>query len=358
MTKQIVKHNQMDFIDEKSVNDIIFSSNEFDSRVTLEHDVEFNNPSVRTWFYTNIENRDVWVNDMSPLPILVPVNKNIMIKLKLFRKVVVIVKTYDFKFKNKNKYELIIKNILLDNVVNEADKQKFIDSLLMLRDREIPFGNKERIRLVYVIEEDELTNNKAVSIDNFLISLDVPEVIDDNVSSTVSPSNETLEPTMSLRADIDFVCYSGKDITVDLFGKPLSFKCDDSKNLLKDYEEEDSLTITLKTSRDKSYHGSFKRKDLRKMGVLLNETEEEKCSKNKHNLERDLKIIESMDKRFDNNLTVIKFLHEHNVSIHKLFSYIIREEAAILALEKDKLGIEKEEISTAKEFLKLIGSMK
>jgi len=357
MEKKIVKHKQVDFIDEKSVNDTIFSSNEFDSRVTLEHDVEFNNPSVRTWFYTNIENRDVWVNDMSPLPILVPVNKNIMIRLKIFRKVVIIVKTYDFKFKNKDKYELIIKNILLDNVVNESDKQKFIDTLLMLRDRNIPFGNKERIRLVYVIEEDELTNNKAVSIDNFLVSLDVPK-INESIVTTKEQNTSILEPTMRLQANINYVSYSGKDLVVDLFGKPLSFEGKRGDGRSIEHFEDDELLITLSTSRNKNYHGSFKRKDLRDMGVLLGEDNDDKCEKQNRNVERDLKIIESMDKRFDNNLTVIKFLHEHNVSIHKLFSYIIREEAAILALEKDKLGIEKEEISTAKEFLKLIGSMK
>jgi len=347
VTKVLNRSDNVKLDQERKISDTIFNTLDYGTANSIENDIEYRRPSVKTWMYTNIENRQIWTTD-SFVPMQVPINKDIPVKLREFNKCVIVIKTLDFKFRNKGDYSFVIKHLFSDTTDHGDVKQKVLDQLLAFKEGDVSYGVQERIRLTYIIYEDDLKDNKVVNVDSMLFSMDKPitreEVGSDLNRSKIFTANETIE--------FNFTSYSGKSLTINVFGNEIVLKNDsDAEEIDTELMSEDSLVVNKHKEGKCEQLGMYKRNVLAEQGYLVNSVDEKTEEFQEEAKAQRKELINSLNEKFDNNMVMEKFIYEHNVSLHKLLSYVVREEAALLALEK-------EEISTAKEFIKLLGSFK
>jgi hypothetical protein len=328
---------------------------------SITNNEEYKRPNVRTWVYTNMGNRDIWLTDHD-MPLRATKNNSIFSNMRIYERSVMVIKSYDLKAKDAPEFEVIMDHIF-NNYSMDADLRSDILTYLK-EDSNISNNLRKTIRLVHVVSEEELSTGYREVFNNIL-SLDIPiyepnlrkekGVKKDEVSIRHNEKSEAIKlaraDTPCVELGLGFASVSGYPIDVKIFGEYIHLGCEEDNRTL-DYKlrEDDAITLFIKKGSNVNMLNSFTRKDLIRKGYTDATELEEDEIRRVDDIRID-KLKDSMDKRFDESMAITKFMYEHNVSLHKLFSYIIREEAAILSLEK-------EEISTAKEFMKLLGSVK
>ena len=334
-------------VDESPVDDEVFKKVSYTQAESLKDDVEFRAPNVKTWVYSNMLDLDIWFID-SGFTFLASNNRYIFDNLNIYKRGVLVIKTLDFKLlSNKNRYPDIINGIFGDDSLPVAVRNGVLDKLKELSSTVSSINKNDVVRTTYFVPEEELDISKIIRVNDVLISKDANYMRShrDNIYKEVGP----LDPSDNCNVCISYTSLSGDDINVNILGMPLTLKGDNNDDIEESWRTNDSLSVSVSNISGRKHLGSVTRKELGDKGLLVGK-EENDIGKDLAVGERK-ELIDSFNKRLDVDLTLTKFFHEHNVSLHKLFSYFSREEAALMALEK-------EEVSTAKEFLKLLGSIK
>jgi len=315
--------NEYQFVEESLVpeivyNDEVFRNPTFGAVDNIVESYEYNRPDVKTWLYSNME-QDVWASD-GIVPFKIKKDKNSFNNLKIFKKGILIIKSYELKVDNINEYSDIIKILIESNVISEL-KTKVISFLESKLDPN--FLDKSKLRLIYFINEDNILYNKNIKFKNFIFSTNSINIISKETKEDITISDN------ELLLMINYKAISGHPIQIDICGSKINVydgredKNDECKNI-------DHIGLRIKTRDKLINYGTYLRDKFD--GSWVN------------NVTDNYKILGSyLDTKFAFN----KLIYDHSVSLHKLFSYIVREEAGIL-------GIEKEEISVAKEMLKLL----
>ena len=357
-TKDKPKH-----IKEDKYNDLIFENDTF-SQGHIESNSEYKRPNIKTWAYSNMDNRDAWMTD-SFFPIKINFNKDPFVKLRLYERGVVIIKTFDIKGKDFRDFDIVVKQVFNNYYIGETLRDQIIDNLVEVKSKMHGISSSKTVRLVHFIPEADLEHGYLKSFNN-LISLDTPKFLESEYEQSTEPVStvttnkdemtvkvikELNDDSRSVKLNLSYCKCSNEDLIIDIFDTEITLSgCENEIGNEPGMRDHDALCVTTWEGNTHTSLGTFNRKELKELGFI--KTEEEKL-KDVRDVNKDLKelIVESLDKRFDDGMVTTKFMFEHSVSLHKLFSYIIREEGALLALEK-------EEISTAKEFIKLLGSLK
>ena len=347
-------------IKEDKYNDVIFESDTY-SQGHIDSNSEYKRPNIKTWAYSNMDNRDAWMTD-SFFPIKINVDKDPFVRLKIRDRGVIIIKTFDVKGNNFRDFDIVSKYIFNNYDIDDTLKDKIMDNLLEVREKMHGVSTSKNIRLVHFIAEKELERGYLKSFNN-IISLDTPSFLEDEyeqpkpVVTDVKKEDkwnkrlkELNDDRHAVKLSLSYCQCSNEDLVINVFGTDITLSGCETKGGEDDDIDYDRLCITTMSDRTRRSLGSFDRKELKKMGFIKTEKEElDRLKEEDIDIKRS--FIDSLDKKFDDGMVTTKFMFEHSVSLHKLFSYVIREEGALLALEK-------EEISTAKEFIKLLGSIK
>jgi len=350
------------FVKEVKYNDVIFESDTF-SQGHIDSNSEYKRPNVKTWVYSNMENRDAWMTD-SFFPIKVNVNKDPFVRLRVYERSIIVIKAFDIKGNDFRDFDIVVKNVFNNFNIDESLRSEIMDNLNEIRAKMHGSSSSKSVRLVHIIPEKELEEHGHLKSFSSIISLDRPKFMENEYEQRRNTvvKEETKEyknvkeintGKRNIELRLSYLSHSNEDLTIDVLGKKITLtgcKYDDLNELDYDPKEYDCLNISTQTGNRIDLLGTLTRPELIRLGHIKTEKEEYDALKLKDK-EAKIKLVESLDKRFEEGMVVTKFMFEHNVSLHKLFSYIIREEGALLALEK-------EEISTAKEFIKLLGSVK
>ena len=379
-TRILDKSDKVNVIDEYKINDRLFNSIAFGSSSPLENDIEYKKPLIKTWAYTNIRDYFVWMKE-SDLMFKVPFNTDIFTNLNYYDKGVVIVKTVNFKIKNRADYSEIIKGMFANNVFSEDVKTKLVERLRSFKDGEIKIGFNETIRFVYIIKESELEEFNKVKINNIFISanydyllgvkqIDTPKQNDYNSLPAVElesakpkhahnhnesiMENGDINPSNMFDFRLTYNSVSGNDMELELLGTDILLKGSGEIINTKGIDKFDTVSLWNVRDGNISLISSIERQNMKEVKKLEVENEEQKDDEEdveEAEAEGVSELVDLFKLKYQLESDAVKFIQDHHVSLHKLFSYIVKEEAAIKALEK-------EEIATAKEFMKLISGFK
>jgi len=377
-TRILDKSDKVNVIDEYKINDRLFNSIAFGSSSPLENDIEYKKPLIKTWAYTNIRDYFVWMKE-SDLMFKVPFNTDIFTNLNYYDKGVVIVKTVNFKIKNRADYSEIIKGMFANNVFSEDVKTKLVERLRSFKDGEIKIGFNETIRFVYIIKESELEEFNKVKINNIFISanydyllgvkqIDTPKQNDYNSLPAVElesakpkhahnhnesiMENGDINPSNMFDFRLTYNSVSGNDMELELLGTDILLKGSGEIINTKGIDKFDTVSLWNVRDGNISLISSIERQNMKEVKKLEVENEEQKDDEEDVEVEEGVsELVDLFKLKYQLESDAVKFIQDHHVSLHKLFSYIVKEEAAIKALEK-------EEIATAKEFMKLISGFK
>ena len=346
--RTVTKDTYASVVDEIRTDDPLFKKISYAQMEFLKDDSEYKTPNVKTWVYSNMIENEAWFTE-SGFTFYASNNKYVFDNLNIYKKGVMVIKTLDFKLcGNRNKYGVIIDSVFDDSDVDKTIKAEVLNNLRSFSEGNIPINKNEVIRIVYFIPEDDLVTNKLVKVSNVVVSRAASDLSIKANGGTRAGSVATELPGNVHTISLSFNSLSGEDMCINLLGAKIKLDSGVEKTdpLFMDH---DSVNMYSTGSYGRSWLGCYKRRELGALGCLSDSEENDKNKTATSDIQ--LKTMEVFNKKMDTDLALTKFFHEHNVSLHKLFSYVSREEAALLSLEK-------EEVATAKELMKLLGGIK
>jgi len=327
-------------MEETRYNDAVFKTGNIVGGDDLNHNKVYNEPNVKTWLLTNVENLNLIAYD-GLMPVAVRYVKD-MLKLTLSSKGVYLINTYHI---DRSNWILLrgIRNIVESNtfIMDDKDRMRVLAKLDQYIDNEYVNSVELKIRLIQHVTLEEILKNDKVKMLNYTISKSSSELIDDN--------------EMGVGRIVNWSEMKTKEY-FKMYVKHFSNKPNNKRRFFIAGEEVEIESAPSGISDNERFHIIMTDHRGR---VHVNKTV---CGTLPAKLDlfsdEDMTTIEKLTKSINTNASVElkkieaamlwrKYLIEKDISLHKLHAYITN-------LEINESKLEKEEVLKYKEILKFI----
>ena len=310
---------------ESEFNDNIFNDN-IGGLNSLATNREYTKPMVQTWYYTNINNFDLWIKDKDiPIPVTYSNKLFSTEPLGLY-----IVKRYNIRYENRFKLNALLRYILTSEsehiIANKDEIAELINEHLQNTES---YGEDFILRYVYFIPKSVLDYYKILETNSFLIARSLSEMSE-------------YESTRGLKDNI-------KKLVIELTylndnNEDLHFKALGTDVVLKSSGKYGNRGIIVKLKNgygDIIDYDVFQKDEFLATG-LINDVVDSKYTD---------KIAEVGMARIKQRAEWMKYVIEHDISLHKLNAYIVNEETSKIKLDKEEVTLYKDAFKTLKDLI-------
>jgi len=328
------------YMEETYVNDIVFKTGNIVGGDDIKHNIVYNEPNVKTWLLTNVENLNLIAYDgLMPVPVRYVTN---MLKVSLGSKGLYLINSYHI---DRSNWILLrgIRNIVESNtfIMDDNNRIKVLSKLDKYINNEYVSSMELKIRLIQHVTLEEILKKDKVKMLNYTISKNSSMVIDENEKGLGKIANESDMKTKGY-FNMFVKHYSNKPNNIRKFyiaGKEIAIKSE-----LSGISDNERFHIIMTDER----------------GVVkVNKTV---CGRLPAKLdlfsEEDMTTVEKLSKGLGTSSTVElkkieasmmwrKYLVEKDISLHKLHAYVTN-------LEINETKLKKEEVIGYKETLKFV----
>ena len=310
---------------ESEFNDNIFNDN-IGGLNSLATNREYTKPMVQTWYYTNINNFDLWIKDKDiPIPVTYSNKLFSTEPLGLY-----IVKRYNIRYENRFKLNALLRYILTSEsehiITNKDEVAELINEHLQNTEN---YGEDFILRYVYFIPKSVLDYYKILETNSFLIARSLSEMSEYESTRGLKDNIKKLVIELTYKSDNnDSITFKalGTDVTLKSFGK---------------YGNR-GITVKLKNGYGDIIDYDVFQKDEFLATGLINDVVDSKYTD---------KIAEVGMTRIKQRAEWMKYVIEHDISLHKLNAYIVNEETAKLKLDKEEVTLYKDAFKTLKDLI-------
>lgn len=310
---------------ETEFDDAIFNDN-LGGINSLVTDIEYQQPMVKTWYYTNISNSEFWVKD-SDIPIPVTYSNKLFSSEKLG---VYIIKRYNIRYENKFKLNALLRYVL-SNVDSTVDKNK--DEIAKLITKQLKdidsYGNNFILRFKYFIPKNILYDHRVVATKNYIIARQLNNI------TTYENVGEDSSNMSKIMFELKYYNRSNNDLILPIMDTEVILKANKSFGKGK-------VNITIKDNTEATLiERTYSEEEFKSIGLVNN------VSDNKYSD----KLAELGITEFKFKSDWLKYIVEHDISLHKLNAYAINEEIANVKLDKEEAVMYKDAIKILKDLI-------
>lgn len=327
-----MKHVQKIYVKEESHRDPIFSGNGDNFNVDIKDDKEYSDTRVRSWYYTNIPNKKIWI-DTDGFPMIAKYSGK-MFSSKKYGKGVFIVKSFIYRTEDFSCLSQLSSSLdLLDFKLDDECKENLIDEIYyktLIENRNRDF----KLRFVYFVDIESIENRTFFS-KRIRLGLNLEEMYDVHRNDTESDPGVVTIYIKNYSPSKTNNLHIGND-KIPIPTIPSTHEC-----------------ANLRIKDDKGYllYNKFiKDSELGTLGLIRNNDFDMKEAMRKFT-DRDSELINSVNIRNKAISEWRKGLLDQDVSLHKVSAYAINNLIAESKLNKEEATAFKDGIKILKDIL-------
>jgi len=329
------------YIPELEYNDQIFKSDAVKYNGSVEDSKEYQQPHVRTWFYTNVE-KDVWILE-DEFPICIPYTKHLF-PIPKFSKGIFIIKKYEIPSDKLYSIYGIIKYLESSELyISEGDKNEIINYLDRVMSSVTPINNVN-VRLVTFIPMEEVNKRSILSFRNYRLANKIEHLYKESIRPyTKNRDGAGILIHLSICSNDDYIPLFIGGNEVRIIPEHIDFISSDTNTIGHVYcDIYDKRTGEPIGSYITDYKGENNDPLIDSISII------DRASMNIDYLEHNRKYL---TEKMSEIINLRKHKLDHEVSLHKANAYNINNESNIVKLEKEEVGRYKEELKMVKDLL-------
>lgn len=287
---------------------------------------EYNNPSVKTWIYTNVPDTKIWV-DMKGLPLTVTYTNKVFNNTNKTKGVYIIRSFRIDKTQVENLWGL---QRILNNEftrLSEDDKHKILEYVQHISD---PSSNRTHmtIRLVSLIPLTKLQEEDNISVDGYTFSMDIDKLYNTDIeeSDGFGSISGELDKFHSKYIELDFFTTDGRDIELCIGDRVVNM-------LSSPYAITESVTIKVNDGFRLRNAGSMTLERFREEGLVTGTTPISDLVKRDATVQKSMMDLSS--NLIKSKTEIRKQLLDVATSIHKLNAHMLAQKTAEVKLDKE-----------------------
>lgn len=328
-------------IEEEKFDDKIFSSDGIRFSSSINDDPGYNRPTIKTWIYKNItdvESRDDYWVDNSGVPLPAEYKDSLNSLNGGGKKGVYVINSYNIPLSNIKVLEFLVPVIrgkfsFLPHEVREGIVHK-----IRTRLTEYNSGGDFKFRIVTYISKELYDKYDVISLGNVKTSKSLDDLYDQRLVTTIDNDITSEELNANTIAVVmDYTHPTEGVIELDICGSSVKLNSTQAVG-------EPSLNINAF-----SYDKVGNTRIVAGTNIVGTELDNVKIL-HEDNTELTTKIIDHENSMMSAVADLVKLASENDISMHKLLS----QEGKSLAAA---YGIDKEQVSLAKEGIKLVGTL-
>jgi len=330
------------YVAELPFSDVIFKTNILDHRSAIDENVEYINPSIKTWFYCNVDTQAAmpWI-DSGGFPLRAVHSYN-MFNEHTYGKGVYIVKAFTIRPEMKSHINSLVYTVQNNRMMlpksEVASLLKYLEEVASGNN----YGRRITVRFVYFIPMSSIIKYKVVSCNGHRISLSIEDLYRDIVAKEVTPIANSTHEEKGLTLVIKAKSKNNNRLRVNILDKEVS---------IPTVHTTDSCHLdTTMFYNGKRVHSEKVYKDELSLTGLFAKTRTE-SDLLKDYAEHQLQIANVVNTKIKAINDWRKYLIDQEISLHKLNAYVVNQATAEIKLEKEEISAFKDGINLLKTLI-------